>query len=162
MTQPITAIQVDLGKAPEMPATVYSGWVKEHRGTGMATLECRGGDLYLGGRKVILYQPERQRSGKFVRGSELREEIVAREVLNANVHAALFTHPQLIPEDWKVDEQGRTRIIDFWGTTYRLDASDETERTICDLYFLNGRWQRYYEGLIQQWTTQRWAAVLEG
>ena len=144
-----------------MPATVIFGWVKKHRGTGVAMLELRTEGLYLGERKIVLFQPERQKNDMFVRGSDLYEEIAAREALNANVHSALFTHPELIPEDWKVDAQGRMRIVHFWGTMYRLDPSDEDERTIQDLFFLNGTWQRSYVGLIQQWTSQMWAAVLE-
>ena len=74
----------------------------------------------------------------------LRTELEGRPVFNANLLDWLLEHPHLIPEDWKHDEQGRSRFIFFWGTIYRrLDGllyvrclAWDRDRWYCGTYWL--------------------------
>ncbi len=90
---------------------VPDGWkVEEHTKGGIFTWDPT---------KVEPYLSEKQKSDEYIVGNKLRGELKAQPVLNANVLDYLLSHPELIPEDWKKDERGKTRHIFFWGTIYR-------------------------------------------
>lgn len=151
-----TTIVVNLGAAPGLP--LNGAEVVTHEGDGWAIVEKRAdGQLYVNGRKVVLYLSRRQKSGKWLKGHDLREELTGKPVLNANLLDALFGNPHLIPEDWKKDEQGNTRFIYFWGTVYR-DASGFLY--VRYLYFRDGVWDRLYSWLEDDWLGHDPAASL--
>lgn len=108
----ISAVQVDLGKAPTLP--FEDTQVVVHQGSGVATLELRTSGLYLDGLKIVLRQVEQQQDTRIKR-DDLRKQLDGTSVLNANVLDALFDLPQLIPEDWR---KTGMRVF-FWGTVYR-------------------------------------------
>ena len=95
-------------------------------GIGFVTLEKRAdGQLYIDGKKVILYLSKKQMNGKVIVGNDLREELSGKKILNANILDYLLAHPELIPEEWKV------KPIFFWGTIYRLLIGDLSVRYLC-------------------------------
>jgi hypothetical protein len=152
------AIRVNLDVNPKLPfkdAKVEwdncSGW-----GLGWVTVERRGDDLYVDGKMVVFHLVEGQKTGR-VQGYELRTQLQGQATLHPNVLDALFENQRLIPESWKVDEQGRTRFIYFWAVGFR--DSD------CNLYvrflsWLDGAWGRDDGWLIYHLDDENPAAVL--
>jgi hypothetical protein len=106
--------------------------------------------------KVQLFLSDRQKVGT-ISGHELRKELTDKPVLNANVLDYLLAHTGSIPEEWKQDEQGRTRYIFFWGTIYRDSDGDPCVRS---LYWCDGRWQWGWYWLEFVWGVQNPAALL--
>lgn len=112
------------------PLIPYEGWkVEEHK---------KGGQFAWDPTKVTLYLSPNQAEGKSIVGNKLRKELEGQPVFNANLLDYLVEHPHLIPEEWKVDEKGRTRYIFFWGTVYRRSGGGLCVRC---LYWDGGRWQ---------------------
>jgi hypothetical protein len=137
---------IDCDTSPWCP----DGWsVVEH---------CKGGQIEFDPAKVELYLSTGQHGEKTVEGKKLRREIKFKfkSVLNACVLDHLLANPHLIPESWKVDEQGRTRFIYFWGTVYR--DSDRSPCVRC-LYWDGGRWAWRYGWLGYHWSDLCPAAV---
>ncbi len=121
----MTQHTIDCDADPFVPR----GWkVEEHK---------KGGQLEWNSAKVKLSLSEDQKDGKYVEGNKLRKELADKIVLNANVLDYLLAHPQLIPEEWKKDDNGKIRFIFFWGTIYC--HSDGGLYVRC-LYFDDGEW----------------------
>jgi hypothetical protein len=78
-----------------------------------------GGSFKWDPKQVQFYLSEPQRKEKSIEGNKLHKELEGKPVFNANLLDYLLAHPNLIPEEWKQDEKGRTRYIFFWGTIYR-------------------------------------------
>ncbi len=136
---------IDLGADPFLP----DGWkVEEHQKGKVAKLERRGADLYLDGKKIDFYLSKPQKKGGRIEGNDLRKEVSKQPVLNANVLDYLREHPQLIPDSWKVDGNGNTRYIFFWGTVYRRSDGDlyvrylswHGDRCLWSSLWLDGDW----------------------
>lgn len=120
---------------------VPEGWkVEEHR---------KGGQLEWDPTKVNFHLSENQKDGKVIRGNELRKELASMAVLNANVLDYLLKNPQLIPDEWKKDENGNTRYIFFWGTIYRHSVGYLCVRC---LSFYGGRWRWGYGWVDDDWS----------
>lgn len=136
------------GLREETDFTVY-----EHMGDGKLELNPSQLKLYL------LYLSPNQKDGKVIEGNKLRKELEKNKVpvLNACVLDYLISHPELIPEDWKKDENGNTRYIYFWGTVYRHQIDDLYVRY---LYWNDGAWDWDYCWLGEYWDGQHPAAVL--
>src|SRR3989344_1801838 len=125
------------------PTIPYKGWtVQEHLKQGQMKLELRpDGELYLNAKKVVLHLSEAQQDGKVVEGHKLHTELLENEdedtILNANVLDYLLAHPELIPESWKKDAEGRTLYVFFHGTTFR-----DSDGYLCvrSLSFFGGQW----------------------
>jgi hypothetical protein len=150
----VTRVQVDLGAFPKKLGEGFS--VEDHRGEGTVTLEKRSdGHLYLDGHKLVLWQSDRQKSGKTVTGYDLKAEATGQPVRNGNVLDALLKHPELFPDDWKTDEQGRTRYVFFLATIYR-HGDNLCVRCAC---FGGGRWLGGYYWLDFEWVERYWSAV---
>lgn len=135
-SQPAKALKsiiVDTDAFPNLPFDCAS--VVIHLKSGKVKLERRGDDLYVDGRKVVLYLSERQKDGRTIRGYELRDELTGKPVLNANILDALYEHPELIPDNWK------GKVVFFWGTIFR-DADDDLY--VRCLSFRDSRWRRHY------------------
>ena len=136
---------IDCDAAPFVP----QGWkVEEHQ---------RGGSLKWDPRQVQFYLSPEQQNGKATRGEKLRKELAGKPVLNANVLDYLLAHPHLIPEEWKKDEQNRTRYIFFWGTIYRDPHGNLFVRY---LDWVDGRWDWLCSWLGHGWVGRYPAALL--
>lgn len=119
---------IDCDKQPLIP---YDGWkVEEH---------IKGGQFTWNPEKVKLFLSVNQKDGKSIEGNKLRKELKDEPVMNANLLDYLLDHPNLIPEEWKVDEKGNTRYVFFWGTIYRYSGGYLCVRY---LYFSGGRWEQ--------------------
>ncbi len=86
--------------------------------------------------QVRFFVSQNQRSGRYIQGHRLKEELADISVLPANVLDYLLAHKELIPEYWKRDENGNTRYIFFWGTIYRSGGN----LYVRYLYFNRGGW----------------------
>ena len=111
---------VDLDKPPNVP--FLNAKAVKHNGGGVVEIELRSDDnLYVDGKKVILYLSESQQDNKEVIGYELLMKLESGELvlLNSNVLDYIYCHAELFPEHWKKDEYGETRQIFFWGSIFQ-------------------------------------------
>ncbi len=117
------------------------------------------GTLELDPSRFQLQFSPNQIDGKVIEGNKLKKELEEGSVpvLNACVLDYLYAHPELIPEDWKVDEKGNTRYIYFWGTVFRSPVGDLYVRY---LYWNDGVWRWFYNYLDRDWHSQSPAAIL--
>ena len=133
---------------------------KDWKSSGL-TIEKHVGDgtLELDPSWLQLHFSPNQIDGKTIEGYKLRKELETSKVhvLNACVLDYLLTHPEIIPEDWKVDENGNTRYIFFWGTLYR---SPDGRLYVRFLYWSGGAWHWDYSWLGHGWFDRSPAAVL--
>ena len=98
---------IDCDADPYVPA----GWkVFEHR---------KGGQFNFSAALVKFRLDSGQKNGEYIGGNKLCKKFLGKPILNANVLDYLLKNPDLIPEDWKRDENGNARYIFFWGTIYR-------------------------------------------
>lgn len=95
------ALVINLEATPHCPY----GWIIEEHRAGDPSLEWDP-------TKLALYLEEGQQTG-VVQGTELREKLKGKAILNATLLDYLLAHPELIPDDWK------GKAIFFWGTIYR-------------------------------------------
>jgi hypothetical protein len=136
---------IDLDADPRIP---YDGWkVEEHK---------KGGQFTWNPEKVKLFLHDKQQNGKTIEGNKLRKELANTAVFNANLLDYLLDNPQLIPDEWKVDENGKTRYIFFWGTIYRSSGGDLCVRCLC---FGGGRWEQSRSWLDDNWGANDPSAV---
>ena len=150
-----TTILVNLDAPPNLP---FNGAkIDFQSGSGWIQIEKRADGLYADDRKVIMYLSEHQKGKKVLRGHELQEELSGKLVLHPNIMDALCEYPHLIPEGWKVDEEGNTRYIFFWAVIFRHADGSLYVRCLC---FLDGRWRRHCRWLDGGWLFQHPAALL--
>ncbi|MFA4880707.1 MAG: hypothetical protein WC650_03740 [Candidatus Doudnabacteria bacterium] len=140
---------IDCDADPFLP----TGWKVEKHYTDKGS----SGQFAWDSANVKLYLSENQIDGKYVEGNKLREELADMPVLNANVLDYLLTHPHLIPEEWKKDDNGNILYIFFWGTIYRYSDGDLCVRC---LYFFGGEWSWRYRWLGRGWGDDHPAALL--
>lgn len=131
---------------------------KKPLGTGWIEVKRVGDKLLIGGREFVLPVVEAQKTGT-IHGHELRTEMEKDE--SANVHpnvmdALVEDYPDLIPDSFKVDEEGKTRFIYLWGAIFR-DGHNLCVRYFC---FVGARWNRDYNRLARGWDVQDPAARL--
>ncbi|MEK7251476.1 MAG: hypothetical protein AAB209_13755 [Bacteroidota bacterium] len=117
------------------------------------------GTLELDSSRLRLHFSPNQIDGKTIVGNQLRKEFETDKVsvLNACVLDYLLAHPDLIPEDWKKDENGNTRYIYFWGTVFRSPHGDLCVRYLC---WNGGAWGWRCSFLGDDWRGRCPAAVL--
>lgn len=86
-------------------------------------------------------------------------EQLRRRTANANVLDYLFKNQYLIPEDWKVDENGITRHVHFLGTLYKRWYYPYN---LCDrfLHWNTNHWEWKTKNLEDKWDTGEVAAAL--
>ncbi|MDA1169251.1 MAG: hypothetical protein O3A36_02860 [bacterium] len=114
------------------PLIPYPDWkVEEHKKRGQVVWDPSQFKLHLS---------SNQKAGKSIQGHKLRKELESLPTENANLLDYLLAHPNLIPEDWKKDENGKTRYIFFWGTVYRSSGGYLCVRYLC---FDDGHWQAF-------------------
>ncbi len=104
---------VDLDAIPFIP----NGWSVESH--------VKGGQWKYDTTKVSLYLSEGQRDGKWMVGTELRQELDSLSVMNANLLEFYLAHLPIIPEDWK------GKYVFFWGTVYRSARGNLCVRCLC-------------------------------
>lgn len=123
--------------------------IEKHVGTGMLELDQS---------RLRLHFSPNQKDGKVIEGNKLRKELEENKVpvLNACVLDYLLAHPEIIPEDWKFDENGNTRYVYFWGTVYRDPGGNLCVRYLC---WGGGAWDWSYDWLGDGWRVRRPAAV---
>lgn len=136
---------INCDAAPFVPDDVS---VAEHR---------RTGELEWKPEKVGLYLSERQKKSGYIKGNELMEELENEPVLNANVLDYLLKNPRIIPEDWKKDEDGRSRFIFFWGTIYH---NVEGNLNVRHLHWHKGKWAWGWYWVHRDWYSHSPAARL--
>ncbi len=127
------------------------GWkIERHVGEGMLELDPA---------RLKLHFSPNQLDGKVIKGPDLRDELKAQNipVLNSCVLEYLLAHPELIPEDWKQDENGNTRFIYFWDTEYRYPDGNVYVRC---LFWNDDAWRWCYRWLGRGWDGQSPAASL--
>jgi hypothetical protein len=120
MTITATKHTIDFAKLPKL--SFKGAKVTKHEGKGRVIIELRSDDnLYIDGKKVVLYLSEHQKGKNTISGHRLRKELEKQGqiLLNSNVLDYLFDHPELFPEHWKEDEKGEIRCIFFWGSILR-------------------------------------------
>lgn len=100
-------------------------------------------------------EPE-QKTG-YIIGNELRKRLEGKHVVNAAFMDYLAEHPDLVPDSWKKDEQGRTRYIYAWGTIFRNSGGSLYVRC---WYWDDGALRSYYVWLDHGWYDQRPALSL--
>lgn len=147
-----TSCIVDGGK-PFIP----NDWeIESHRKAGVLRLVRIGGDLFVDGKKIRLYLSKKQKVGD-VGGQDLWKELKNKSTLSACMLDHFCEHPDLIPDSWKTDEQGRTLYIYFWGTIYNRS---DGYRYVRYLYWQNGKWSWDYSWLGICWSVNYPAAIL--
>jgi hypothetical protein len=153
------SITIDGDLNPNVTSGLYlTGEGTEHRKMGKITLEKReDGKLYANSKEVVLDLSPNQQNGKTIKGHKLSKELKNKQVLNACIMDALRANTQLIPEDWKQDEQGRARYIYFWGTIFRIANGD---LYVEFLYWNGGRWSWDCRWLGVGWSSRCPAASL--
>ena len=135
---------IDMDANPYLP----NGWnVEEHR---------RGGLLKWDPTKVKFRLSKNQQGDKRIVGNELRKELVKQPVLNANMLDYLYAKQELIPEEWKRNQDGSIRYTFFWGTIYRNSAGSLFVRCLC---FIDGQWFWVCRWLGHDWGSHDPAAV---
>ena len=135
-----TTIMVNLASAPVLPFD--NAAIEHNAGGGWVKVEKKKDGLYVNGEKVVLRLAPAQKTGT-IRGHELRTEL-GNNVLHPNILDALYDHAHLIPDDFKQDEQGRTRYIFFWGVIFRDSYGHLFVRFLA---WPGGTWGRYYSWL---------------
>jgi hypothetical protein len=133
---------IDCDATPYIP----KGEIVEHQ---------KNGQLEFDPSKIVLHLEPGQKTGAIV-GYELRKALASKPVLNACVLDHLLINPNLIPENWKQDEQGRTQFICFWGTVYRYDG----RLSVRFLYWNDRLWVQSSLWLDDAWGARRPAALL--
>lgn len=99
-------------------------------------------------------EPE-QKTG-YIKGKELRKRLEGKPVVNAAFMDYLQAHPDMVPESWKKDEQGRTRFIYAWGTIFRRSVGYLYVRYWC---WGDGALRSDYDWLGSNWDVQNPALV---
>lgn len=150
-----TTIMVNLDAPPTLP--FVGAEIESQIGTGWVKVERRADGLYVDDCKVVLYLVERQKDGKIIRGYELREELSGKLVLHPNIMDALFENQHLIPEDWKMDENGSVRFIFFWAVIFRNAVGALCVRCF---FFGDGGWGRNARWLDNDWHSGSPAALI--
>lgn len=116
----------------------------------------KSGQLEFDPEKIVLHLEPGQKAGT-IKGDKLRMALQDKPTLNACVLDHLLANTSLIPDSWKLDDQGNTRYIYFWGTVYRASRGRLYVRS---LYFSGGRWRWDYNWLGREFGAQNPAAVL--
>ena len=148
---------INCGAFPFVPDGWRAEWHQWYQESAYLKLTREGDDLFLDGKKIAFHLSPNQMGDKSIRGENLRVELAKEPVLNANVLDYLLAHPDLIPDSWAVDDQGRTRYLFFWGTVYHRSDGRLCVRF---LYRCGDRWRWGQFRLGNNWSVSSPAAVL--
>lgn len=128
---------IDLNAAPFNPWANNGFVIDEHQ---------KGGQWKLDFTQVKFRLVNGQKNG--IQGNKVRKALAGQPIFNANLLDYLLAHPELIPEDWKQDENGNTRYIFFWGTIYRNRKGNLFVRCF---FWRDGRWYGSHYWLGSDW-----------
>ncbi|HAU66637.1 MAG: hypothetical protein UT30_C0011G0036 [Candidatus Uhrbacteria bacterium GW2011_GWF2_39_13] len=127
------------------------GWkIESHEGHGILELDPS---------KLGLHFSPSHNNGKRIKGNKLLTELQSEKisVLNACVLDYLLAHPEIIPEDWKINENGNNLFTSFLGTIYRGSNNNLYVRY---LYWNGNAWEWGYQSFYEDWYDQSRVAVL--
>ncbi len=96
-----------------------------------------------------------------IHGAEVLTELKGKSVLNSNVLEYLIKHQELIPDSWKLNEEGVVRHIYFLGTVYNKPEDKVDNLAVCYLYWNETHWDWDYKMLCYRWDTGEVAAILK-
>ena len=139
--QPLIA-EVDLDANPDKP---FDGAIlTKHLKQGKVRVEYRPDEdeLYVGGKKVVLWLSKEQLAGGVVKGVVLQPEAERNNPINATLVDWLCNNQSFIPKRW----QGRTWF--FWGSEWCVSGGG---RYVCCLYWDGTGWDRDYRWLDRNW-----------
>lgn len=122
---------IDLNAAPFVPPWAT---VDKHQTGGFFTWDPKQVELYLSPNQ------REEENHDSVLGFGLHCEIAEMPIFNANLLDYLLAHKDIIPEEWKRDEQGRIRYICFWGTIYRHNYRGRSYPYVRCLYWSTNKW----------------------
>jgi hypothetical protein len=152
-----TAIGVNLDAPDELPFDgAKRDWAPSAKSRGYVRVERVGEDLLVGGKRTLLHLDDGQKDGRSLTGHSLQPRLQSLATLDPRILDVLFENQHLIPESWKMDENGRTRFIFFWGAGYR---DSEGSLYVRDLYWSGGAWNRGCRWLDYRWFGRYSAAV---
>jgi len=123
----ITNHVVDLGAPHKLPFEGFE--IFKHEGCGEVSIELRSDDnLYMEGKRVELFLVKHNDEIRPAE-DEFRHKVDGGDQinLNSNVLDYLYKYPELFPEHWKKDKDGKARRIFFWGSIFR----DNTDSSLC-------------------------------
>ena len=98
---------------------------------------------------------------KGIQGTEVVSELEGKGALNTNVLDYLVKHQDLIPEAWKLNEDGVIQHINFLGTIYNKPEDGVDNFCACYLYWNETHWDWDYKMLVYRWDTGEVAAILK-
>ena len=124
MSETFAAIDtINLDDSPSQKFTLAGTKVETH---------IKGGSFKWDPTKISLYLSRQQKNGKKIDGYDLYWELQGKSVFNVNLLEYLYSHQELIPNDWK-----NKKIVFFWGTTYR---DTDTGLWVPGLSWFNNGW----------------------
>lgn len=150
------AIEVNFANSGTLPFTVAEPDWRWGQQTGWVRVELKGNNLYVKGKKVVFHFEPEQTKGR-IPGHTLLDRFKVRDSaqhLHPNVLEAC-KEAGILPESWKVDDQGRTRYIFAWARGFRRSGG---HLCILCLYWRGGRWDLDWLGY--EFDGQRPAAVI--
>ncbi|MEZ4210689.1 MAG: hypothetical protein R3B39_00080 [Candidatus Paceibacterota bacterium] len=131
---------IDLDSEAMPPWLNSSMKIESHIGEGKVLIEKRSpNDLYIDGKKVVLYRPKL----RLVSKDDIQREIAEKPLLNACVLGFLKKNPEFIPDTWKKKDYGDTLRVHFLGTIWRSADDFLWVRFAC---FDHGEWR---EGIVE-------------
>lgn len=90
----------------------------------------KGGEIEFDPAKVQFYQSKRQKSGGTIPIKDLIAETEGKRRGNACILDHLLANSNLIPEDWKFNEDGSIRYIYFMDTQYSVEGGGVYVRSL--------------------------------
>ena len=90
------------------------------RQSGTVLVERAGRYLFVDGMQVCLFTTDEQRRLDSHEISDLRKQLLQKEVLHPNVLDACI-EADMLPESWKMDAAGDSDFICFWGVVFQTD-----------------------------------------
>lgn len=150
-----TTIRVNLDHTGTLPFTdAKTAWTWG-KSSGWVTVERKDEVLYIDGLPAAFYLCEEQKQGVII-GKNLKPKMQKKIGYHPNIGEALYLNPHLIPESYKIDEEGRTRYIFFWAKGFRARGGGGCVRCLC---FEDGQWGWSYDWLVNDWPVQSPALV---
>lgn len=120
-------LTVNMESEPDSRTTESNEYtVRRHHRFGTVVVERRGDDLYIDGKKLVLYFSPHQKSGNKVTIEGLDKELRGKKLPNINLLYALFDNQQtMIPSAWK-----NYQTIYCLGTSWEHDVESGDQVTI--------------------------------
>lgn len=155
-----TAIEVDLDLRLKVPLeAAIPLWGDP---LGKVKVERIEENLYVEGKKVILYTHFGQKGESCIEGDSLNSDLEGVLTLHSNILDALLQNQHLIPEYWKVGTGSEALEIFFWKNTFYFSNPDVCSGVFARcIYRYNGSWRHKYVWLEDHFTVSMPTAILE-